>query len=310
MKKTVVILLSDKRSGSTMFERELCKHPDISHIDYCPHSYNETHHWLKAAVVMGLPASMFSGAKVYRGYGSKRDARAYLIDGIVGNVPDFCVPDDARELGFNGWDALCEKFATPVFFEKSPQHLAQWGALSLMLEWAQTTNYHVKFIGLIRNPLGVMYSAQQLFGTDPDQRQHGWAETQRNLMAFRQLVDPAQYCEIRYEDLIEDSLGNFAKVCDFIGVGTDKSIGEKVHGNSLNKAKDDPRFGLQLDFSTRQIAQHFGYSVDDLANKHTIEVRKSKGIGPSKAGRAILKLRDRWARPFLMRIKQKRTGGK
>lgn len=305
MKRTVVILLSDKRSGSTMFERELCRHPEIRHIEYCPHSYNETHHWLKAAVVMGLPASMFSGAKVYRGYGSKRDARAYMIDGIAGNVPEFCVPDDARELVFKGWDALCEKFATPVFFEKSPQHLAQWGALSLMLEWVQTTDYDVKFIGLIRNPLGVMYSAQQLFGTDPDQRQHGWAETQRNLMAFRQLVDPHQYFEVRYEDLIEDPVGEFAKVCEFIGVGPDTSIGEKVHGNSLSKAKDDPGFGLQLDTSTRQVAHHFGYNDDDLANQPTSKSGKSKG-GPSQVSRTLLKLKDRWVKPLLMRLTQKR----
>jgi len=39
MNPTVVILLSDKRSGSTMFQEELCKHPDVRHVDYTPHTY-------------------------------------------------------------------------------------------------------------------------------------------------------------------------------------------------------------------------------------------------------------------------------
>jgi len=96
MNRSVVILLSDKRSGSTMLQEELCKHPDIQHVAYSPHTYFETHHWLKAAVLLGMPPQTFYGHRVYRGYGSKKNARTYLIDCVKRNVPDFSVPADDR----------------------------------------------------------------------------------------------------------------------------------------------------------------------------------------------------------------------
>lgn len=303
MKKTVVILLSDKRSGSTMFERELCKHPEISHIDYCPHSYNETHHWLKAAVLLDLPASMFSGGRVFRGYGSKKNARTYLIDGIKGNVPEFVEPEDVKKLVFEGWEAMCHQFAKPVFFEKSPQHLAHWGALSLMLEWAEKTEFDVKFVGLVRNPLGVMYSAQQLFGTDPEKRQYGWAAIQRNLLAFKQLIDPNQYHQLRYENLINDPVGEFGKVFDFIGVERDEAVGAEVHAKSLDKAKDDPNFGLQLDESVKQMARRLGYSDEDIKNDTWLTNNPS--VGPGFLMRFRLMLRNRFVKPVMLRLKSK-----
>ena len=156
---TVVILLSDKRSGSTIFQSELCKHKDIQTVEHSPHTYLETHHWLKGAVMMEMHPKTFSCNKVYAGYGSKEGAKLYMIDCIKENVPNFIIPKNNRELIFRGWDALCTKFAQPVFFEKSPQFLAHWGSLSLLLDWIETTDYQVKIIGLTRNPMSVMYSA-------------------------------------------------------------------------------------------------------------------------------------------------------
>ena len=100
--RTVVILLSDKRSGSTMIQRELCKHPDIQTVAYSPHTYFETHHWLKGAVLLGRAPETFAGHKVYAGYGSRANARTYLIDCVKTNVPEFQVPEDDRRLVFAG----------------------------------------------------------------------------------------------------------------------------------------------------------------------------------------------------------------
>ena len=84
MKSKVIILLSDKRSGSTIFEEELCKHPDINHVVYTPHSYNETHYWLMAACMLGSPEQLFHGHRRHRSYGSSQQARRLLIDCIRG----------------------------------------------------------------------------------------------------------------------------------------------------------------------------------------------------------------------------------
>lgn len=226
MNPTVVILLSDKRSGSTMFERELCRHPDIRHVDYTPHTYNETHHWLKSACVLNRPARLFHGGKVYPGYGSRMAARQYLIDGILGNVPDFRVPEDNEDLVFEGWEALCRAYAKPVFFEKSPQYPAHWAALDLILKWMEKTEFDVRFIGLVRNPMGVMYSANQLFFTDPETRQFGWAHIYRNILAMKEMVGREKFYMVRYEDLIASPEEVFGRVCDFIG-GTQRGNRKK-----------------------------------------------------------------------------------
>jgi len=307
MRPTVVILLSDKRSGSTMFQRELCKHPAIQTVVYSPHTYLETHHWLKAAVLLEKAPATFAGGKTYRGYGSKANARAYLIDCIKKNVPDFHVPQNDRALVFEGWEALCKKYTQPVFFEKSPQFLAQWGALSLLLEWIQQTNFQVKIIGLTRNPMAVQYSAYQLFHTNPENRQFGWLHTQRNLLAFESLLPANSFMAVQYEQITQEPSNTFNKICDFIGVSPHSEMGQKVHDQSLNKWIEDPFFQLQLDETIKQLARHFGYNEKDLFNPKKPEPPFYKRV--LRKGKGWLKLfksrvRDRYIIPIKNKLIQ------
>jgi hypothetical protein len=281
--RTVVILLSDKRSGSTMFQRELCKHPDIQTVAYSPHSYLETHHWLKGAVLLGMAPETFIGGKVYAGYGSRANARTYLMDCVKQNVPEFQIPKDDRALVFEGWEALCNQYAQPVFFEKSPQILSQWAALSLLLEWMHQTNFKVKIIGLTRNPLSVQYSAFELFNTNPADRQYAWLEGQKNMLALRSLLPAGDFFSVRYEDVIEQPQATFASVCKFIGVPALPEIGASVHSESLTKWKDDPYFTLKLDLVVKQMAIEFGYTSADLTDSNktpppwVVRIRRESG---------------------------------
>ncbi|WP_339136100.1 MAG: sulfotransferase [Candidatus Electrothrix sp. GW3-4] len=266
MKPLVVILLSDKRSGSTIFEKELCKHPKVNHVTYSSHTYFETHHWLKAACILNTPKQLFYGHKIYKGYGSRTGARQYLIDTIRGNVPDFAIPDNDESLVFEGWEALCRTLANPVFFEKSPQYPAQWAALDLILKWMQRTEFDVRLIGLVRNPMSVMYSAHKLFSTNPDERQFGWAQSYRNILAMRDIVGCERFHMLRYEDLITQPKQTFQKVCEYLGVEPCKEIGENVHAQSVALWRDDPTFTLQLHESVMRFAEHFGYGEEEMYN--------------------------------------------
>jgi hypothetical protein len=303
----VVLLLSDKRSGSTMFQEALCRHPDISHVDCTPHTYYETHHWLKGAVLLGMAPPLFSGGHTYPGYGSKANARAYLVDCVTKNVPEFVVPDDDRELVFKGWEALCKKYCKPVFFEKSPQYLANWASLSLLLEWIDYTELDVKVIGLTRNPLSVQYSAQKRFHTDPNSRQFGWLKIQKNLLAFAALLPKASYLHVKYEEIIENPVEEFEKVCEFIDVPINKELGATIHGQSANKWKDDPNFDLRLDGSVKQMARHFGYSAEELDNLVKPGVNPPRRFFRGFNGSVrllIAKIGDRLVRPIIMRWRQ------
>ena len=309
MNPTVVILLSDKRSGSTMFELELCRHPDIRHVDYTPHTYNETHHWLKAACVLNRPAHLFHGGKVYPGYGSRMGARQYLIDGILGNAPDFDVPEDDEQLVFEGWETLCQTFAKPVFFEKSPQYSAHWAALDLILKWMEITEFEVRFIGLVRNPMGVMYSANQLFFTDPAKRQFSWADTYRNILSMKEMVGSGQFHMVRYEDLVSKPREVFDRVCDFIGVERSPEIGKGVHGESTNKWVNDPDFILQLDESVARLAGHFGYEKTDLENPKKSGPTHLKKLSRKLEGFLRLtkaRSKDRVLKPLAMKMRSKK----
>ena len=269
MTPTVVILLSDKRSGSTYLEREICGHPAVSHVDYTPHSYFETHYWIMAARLLERPAQYFSGGKMPKNYGSKAAARKLLLKLVQDNVPDFNPPDDDRALVFSGWESLCDRFANPVFFEKSPQHVHHWAALELMHEWFLNTRFQVKFIFLYRNPMAVMYSARELFHTEPSRRQYGWAEGIRNAIAFREIVGERHFYTLSYESLVADSPGMLAQLWEFMGVPAVDGGGEAVRADSVDRWREDPGFGLELDDAVRRMAHYLGYADSDLVSKYT-----------------------------------------
>ena len=266
MTATVVILLSDKRSGSTVFERELCKHRDVKHIHFTPHTYNETHYWVKAACILPTTAEDFSGGVRPDSYGSSTAARKSLFRTIQANVLNFVAPDDDELLVFEGWEALCRQFAQPIFFEKSPHHVHHWAALDLMSRWIENTDFRVRIIGLVRNPMAVMHSALQLFYTDPQPRQFGWVYANRNILRMAKLLGVEQFKLVRYEDLVKSPAKGFRDICDFIGIEYQNQIGASVNTHSLFKWRDDQAFDFQLDKSVATFAQSLGYSKADLCN--------------------------------------------
>ena len=268
--KTVVILLSDKRSGSTMFQDALCAHPKVQTVEYSPHTYLETHHWLKAAVLLGVNPSLFSNGKTYKNYGSRKNARIYLEAELKGNLPNYSIPKDDKQLVFDGWEALCDRFAQPIFFEKSPQHLAHWAAMSLLLEWAQQTKkFKVKIIGLVRNPLSVQYSAFKLFRTLPQKRQFDWLHIHKNLLALESLLEKEQFYFVKYEEIVDVPEKTLTALCNFIGIDYDQIMTSKIHGNSKTKWNDDPYFTLTLDPAVTQMAKSYGYVDNVLKNNNT-----------------------------------------
>lgn len=310
MKPTVVILLSDKRSGSTMFQDELCKHPEIQTVDYSPHTYLETHHWLKGTVLLDMPAKRDPGGALYAGYGSKANARTYSVDTLKGNVSDYVAPANNRELIFDGWEKLCETFAKPVFFEKSPQYLGFPASLDLIYEWTQQTSFQVKFIGLTRNPLGVQYSAWKLFHRTPKDRQFGWMELQQEMLDFEQKVGKRAFLHVQYENIIREPVETFTHICEFIGVEPNEEVGRAVHSQSLTKWVDDPFFTLQLAEPVKAMARRFGYSDDDLFNppkpEPPLSHRTKKAFeGLYKSSKARIK--DRILKPIMLR-RQRHNG--
>jgi len=288
-----------------MFQNAICRHTAIQTVDYSPHTYLETHHWLKASVILDKPAKRKLGTETYHGYGSRKNARTYMIDCLCSNLPDFEIPATDEALIYSGWEALCERFAQPVFFEKSPQYLGFPASLDLIEEWLGKTKFKVKFIGLTRNPLSVQYSAWKLFHRDPKDRQFGWKELQEEMLDFETKMPVGSFLHVKYEDLIQSTIQSFHKIFNFIGVDPDVDLSSEIHRDSLNKWRDDPHFTLRLDDSVKQLALRFGYSEEELTNPEKPEPPILKKvfhqlIGKCKLAKAHLK--DRYLKPIRLRL--------
>lgn len=258
--------------------------------------------------MLNMARELFSGGKRYPGYGSPKNARAYLLDCVKGNIPDYVVKSEGKELVFDTWEALCEKYAKPVFFEKSPQYIANWASLSLLLEWTQITHRNVRIIGLTRNPMAVMYSAQKLFYTDPEERQYSWLELQKNLLAIEAMAPEGTFMHCKYEDLVSNPVEEFSKVCTFIGLSENHQIGDNVHAESLEIWRSDREFDLVLDESVIQMSQHFGYSRRDVEpNPGGLgNLKRTKKWRAPTARIRLTKsiLTDRFLKPWILRLKK------
>ncbi len=277
--KTVLILLSDKRSGSTLMQKELLQHPQIQTVKYSPHTYLETHFWTKSARILSdSQYSKFENSipktnekRILSSYGNRKNAEVLLKELLIKNdVRISDIEKNLEELIFKGWDRLCDNLTETVFFEKSPQILASPRALELLLDWIRHTKYNVKILVLVRNPLSIMYSAQKLFYTDPVKRQVGWMELMGNLSNFLKELNSDQWISIRYEDLIQQPEIQFESICNWLKISCISELGKLSHRDSMEKWKSDKFFDFQLNEEAKAVALKFGYSLGELQNDNKL----------------------------------------
>ena len=295
-----VLLLSDKSSGSTALQTEILRHPDVRAVGYTMHNDHETLFWIKAAVLLGQPPVDFvEGRLPIRPQEARRDLAALLRE----NVPGWEEPSGDEALVFSGWRALCEAHA-PVFFEKSPHHLGSWAATALLLRYALATDHDVRIIGLVRNPLAVLYSAWTRWLTPPRERQAVWLRTYRNLLAVEALLGPQRVRVVRYENLISEPGRTLGGLADWLGLAPHPGLGSGLHSRSAQKWIADPAFDLRLDPAVRAVAQRFGYTDGDLFNPEKPGLDRAEKIRLGLARRYRVgrgRLRNRIVRPFLER---------
>ena len=256
-----LIVLSEKSSGSSAFQELLSSLVTIRHVDTTRHGENETLFWTKAASILGMPQRRMVDSEVpIAPDQARRDLRALLVN----NVPDARIPINDNDLIFDGWKALCSRYS-PLFLEKSPHHLCQWSALQLILrcmEKLDSTDFLL--IGLIRNPMDTIYSQYKRWRSRPEAVEKQWRVAYTNLIELKSRLND-QLVIIRYED-ITLSLETLQPVLDFCGVPQHMLDKEFFHRHSIQKWRNDNRFGFALAAETVELAQSFGYSLSDLSN--------------------------------------------
>ncbi|MFZ2099365.1 MAG: sulfotransferase, partial [Oricola sp.] len=268
-----LILLSEKSSGSSVFQREICKTAGVHHVQHSEHYEHETLFWLKSAILVCPDREKFlDGTPKF----TVEDARKKLRALICENCPEFQVPDSNGELVEAGWAALRKTYA-PVFFEKSPHHLQNWAALETMLETLRRLDDDFRIVALVRNPLDVLHSAWARWQSPPETRQHVWRQSHENLLRLLDVLPAERLSLIHYEDLATNPVDILQHICRFAGLPYDPSIGRSIHSKSVNRsAKRGLRWKLPLprnrkqpfpkDFvlapEVRAVAREFGYCRD------------------------------------------------
>lgn len=254
-----MIILSSKSSGSSALQNLLAELPQVNTITKTRHNKKETLFWTKAASILSLPQINMLDSEVPI---AQKRARAELIDLLRENLKSYTPPIDDEELIFDGWRLLCHQYS-PIFLEKSPHHLHQWSALELIARSMEVLS-EIEFlaIGLVRNPMDMLYSGWQRWKFVPEKHQYEWYVAYRNLLRFQSLIGE-KLVIVRYEDIVRDS-SYLKEIYDFIGM----PIGDNnyLHSKSIGKWMADSQYGFKLSEEVMELAERFGYSRPEMVN--------------------------------------------
>lgn len=126
------------------------------------------------------------------------------------------------------------------------------------------------FIGLVRNPMDVLYSAWTRWRLAPEAFQRHWYHAYENLAKFRMIVGD-RLVIVRYEDFASSSR-TASKLLDSLGLSSVRAdADEYIHGASRSRWKNDRRFGFDLDPAVRELAMRYGYKSQDLTNRRRLD---------------------------------------
>lgn len=254
-----ILLLSDKSSGSTAFQYEVARHPDVSLLNETDHNDHESLYWLKVACAFNRNKADYYQSKVPYSRNEALEQIARLAELNTGRGRRVESLADAGRL----WDEIVEKHEG-ILFEKSPHHLNNWAASLALMHYVQARRDQVRIIGLVRNPCAVVYSTWDRWASEIQTRQFLWAATQRNLLALKAALPDECVFLVRYEDLIAEPVEQFAKVQSFLGLQHSSLLGTGIHDRSRSKWLEDESFAFELDPSVKTLAESFGYSEEDL----------------------------------------------
>ncbi|MGB3786620.1 MAG: sulfotransferase [Phormidesmis sp.] len=263
MNKTILIL-SHKSSGSSAVQRLLTQLPLVNCIQKTRHFQSESLYWTKAASILRLPQQNMLDSEVPI---SPKRARRKLIDLLKNNIPGYEIPRDDRSLVFDGWRQLCYQHG-PIFLEKSPHHLLQWSALDLLVKSMGELAGEVDFllVGLVRNPMDMLYSAFRRWKTPPEALQYEWLTAYQNLRKLSDLLGE-KVAIVRYEDLTV-SLEPLAPVFEFCesSFGELETLRDRTLLRKNGQWKADSFFGFTLAPEIKALAHFYGYTATELSN--------------------------------------------
>jgi hypothetical protein len=199
---------------------------------------------------------------------SQEKAKSDLVEFLMENLDSYEPPIENDGLLFDGWKMLCQKYG-PIFIEKSPHHLVQWSAIELILEcMKRVSEIEFLIVGLVRNPMDMVYSTWRRWRSLPERSQYEWATAYKNLLRLKGILGD-RLVMIHYEDMVTDHYC-LRQLHEFIGVPSNERGCTFLHSRSLGKWKRDKYYGFQMSEEILTLAENYGYARAEMANSRSV----------------------------------------
>ena len=214
-----VFIFSLPRSGSTLIQRILSGHSEIA---------TTAEPWVLLPLFY---ATRESGIVSEYNHHTSRRANVDFISQIG---------EDNYHKALN--DFVCDLYSTfsndgeRYFLDKTPRYY-------LIIEEIVKVFPEAKFIFLFRNPLHVLSSIVSTFSAGQLNRLYPYdidlKEGVNCLTSGAKLLEGKAHC-LKYEDLVDEPSVCIQKLCEFLEIPYDKSLGDDVFGRVVNGAMGDP----------------------------------------------------------------------
>ncbi|MEZ5275156.1 MAG: sulfotransferase [Opitutaceae bacterium] len=198
----LVFLISQPRSGSTLLQRMLSRHPEI-------HSRSET--WIMLRSLFGFDQAVTGTIAPYNARIEHQAMRDFVED-LPGGKADYFRA--CRRMYGELYRAALEKSGCAIFLDKTPRYYEIIPDLLKVFPEA-------KVILLFRNPLAVFRSVWRTFGagqwSQMQQFRRDLMEAPTKLVTARDKGGP-QVFSLRYEDLVRRPSDSLDDLCEFLGL--------------------------------------------------------------------------------------------
>ena len=186
-------------------------------------------------------------------------------------------------------------WAEIVWGDKTPVYMSELPLLTALFPQARVVH-------IVRDPRDCCLSAEEAWGNSPVRTAQEWADRTRSCRAAGRALGAARYCELRYEDLIDDVRAGLSRVFDFLGVpvpadagrlfrvpenlGTARGQREVLAGNQ-QKWKEAMAPALR-----QRIERITGDQLDELSYEREYPALATRRL--STAALRAYRLRDAW----------------
>jgi hypothetical protein len=126
-----------------------------------------------------------------------------------------------------------------------------------------------RFVGLVRNPMDVLYSAWRRWRLPPEAFQQHWRQAYENLEKLQQFLGDL-VVTVRYEDFSPVNRTGTRLLAALRLPSSREGADEFIHGTFRNLWRPDRRFGFQLDPAVADVAMRYGYTAKDVANRRRL----------------------------------------